>query len=111
MAHAHDEVQVHVLPVDKAKVKKIWTVASIMAIITALEFLIAFTLPHEYKWLRIVIFVGMTILKAFYIVAEFMHLRHEVKTLIWTIILPLIFVVWLITVLIYEGGSVMESRF
>lgn len=110
MGH-HHEIQVQVQPVDKEKIKKIWTVAGIMALITILEFVVAFTLPHEYKWLRISIFVGMTIVKAFYIVAEFMHLRHEVKTLIWSIILPLTFVVWLIIALLYEGGSVMELRY
>jgi cytochrome c oxidase subunit 4 len=46
----------------------------------------------------------MTIVKAFYIVGEFMHLKHEVKTLIWAILLPAIFVVWLLIALIYEGG-------
>ncbi|MDN4165169.1 cytochrome C oxidase subunit IV family protein [Cytophagales bacterium LB-30] len=110
MGH-HHEIQVQVQPVDKEKIKKIWTVAGIMALITILEFVVAFTLPHEYKWLRISIFVGMTIVKAFYIVAEFMHLRHEVKTLIWSIIIPLVFVVWLIIALLYEGGSVMDLRY
>ncbi|MFM6938896.1 MAG: cytochrome C oxidase subunit IV family protein, partial [Aquirufa sp.] len=50
------------------------------------------------------IFSGMTIVKAFYIVGEFMHLKHEVKSLIWMILIPTIFVVWLLTALIYEGG-------
>ena len=110
MGH-HQEIQVQVQPVDKEKIKKIWTVAGYMALITIAEFIVAFTLPHEYKWLRISIFVLMTIVKAFYIVAEFMHLRHEVKTLIWSIIIPLTFVVWLIIALLYEGGSVMELRY
>lgn len=111
MAHGHNEVHVEVLPVDKEKIKKIWTVAGIMALVTILEFVVAFQVPHEFKWIRIGIFIGMTILKAFYIVAEFMHLKHEVKTLIWSIIIPLVFVCWLIAVLIYEGGSVMDARF
>jgi cytochrome c oxidase subunit IV len=54
--------------------------------------------------LRVAIFCGMTIVKAFYIVGEFMHLKHEVKSLIWAVLVPTIFVVWLLIALIYEGG-------
>lgn len=60
--------------------------------------------------LRVFIFVGMTIIKAFYIVAEFMHLKHEVKSLIWAIMLPIIFIIWLLIALMYEGGSIFQLR-
>jgi cytochrome c oxidase subunit IV len=52
----------------------------------------------------VAIFSGMTIVKAFYIVGEFMHLKHEVKTLIWMVLIPTLFVVWLLVALMYEGG-------
>jgi cytochrome c oxidase subunit IV len=55
--------------------------------------------------LRVAIFCGMTIVKAFYIVGEFMHLKHEVKALIWALLIPTIFVVWLLIALIFEGGN------
>jgi len=71
-------------------------------VLTAIEFVIAFTVPAS--TLRVAIFSGMTIVKAFYIVGEFMHLKHEVKSLIWMILIPTIFVVWLLTALMYEGG-------
>ena len=77
-------------------------------IITDLEFAIAFTL-HAGP-LKTAIFVGMTIIKAFYIVGEFMHLKHEMKSLIWTILLPCIFVVWLLLALMMEGGSIFDLR-
>lgn len=86
----------------------IWRTFYILSAVTALEFLIAFTLHHGP--LRISIFVGMTIVKAFYIVGEFMHLKHEVKSLIWAILLPVIFVVWLLIALIVEGGSIFQLR-
>jgi cytochrome c oxidase subunit IV len=54
--------------------------------------------------LRVAIFSGMTIVKAFYIVGEFMHLKHEVKTLIWMVLIPTLFVVWLLAALMFEGG-------
>lgn len=100
--------EVVVQPVDKAKVNGILKVALILGVITALEFLIAFTVPHEFAALRVIIFVGMTIVKAFYIVAEFMHLGHETKVLIWSIMIPLIFVVWLIAALLIQGGAIFN---
>jgi cytochrome c oxidase subunit IV len=102
---------INVQPVDKAKVRKIWKTAGILALVTALEFLIAFTVPLEMQTLRIAIFVAMTIVKAFYIVAEFMHLKYEVKVLIWSILIPMIFVVWLLIALIYEGDAMYQLRF
>ncbi|WP_345268130.1 cytochrome C oxidase subunit IV family protein [Nibrella viscosa] len=86
----------------------IWRTFWILAGITALEFLIAFTMPAG--TLRIAIFCGMTIVKAFYIVGEFMHLKHEVKSLIWSILLPCLFVVWLLVALLVEGGSIFGLR-
>ena len=91
--------------------KVIWRTFWILLIVTLLEFVVAFSLPHEYKTLRIAIFIAMTIVKAFYIVAEFMHLKHEVKSLIWSIMIPMVFVVWLIIALLVEGGSIFQVRY
>ncbi|MBT1705242.1 cytochrome C oxidase subunit IV family protein [Chryseosolibacter indicus] len=112
MAH-HEESHSHVtvLPPDKEKIKKLWTVAGILGIITALEFAVAFLVPHEYANVRVWIFITMTIVKAAYIVGEFMHLRHEAKVLIWSILIPLIFIVWMLVAFIYEGTSISDARF
>jgi cytochrome c oxidase subunit IV len=48
--------------------------------------------------------------KAFYIVGEFMHLKGEVKTLIWAIVVPLAFIVWLIAALLVEGDAILNVR-
>jgi cytochrome c oxidase subunit IV len=104
MAHSHDHHGHQEQVIAPANTKIIWRTFWILLLITLFEFVVAFMVPHEYKWLRIAIFVGMTIVKAAYIIGEFMHLRHEVKTMIWTILLPVIFVVWLIISMIYEGG-------
>jgi cytochrome c oxidase subunit IV len=100
--------QVEVKPADKAKVSKLWRIALILGIVTAFEFLCAFTLPRGV--FLITIFVSLTLVKAFYIVSEFMHLKYEVKTLIWSIIIPTIFVIWLIVALLYEGGYIHSIR-
>ncbi len=103
MTHSEEHVQVTVIPPNKEKIRKLWTVAGILLVITVIEFIVAFTIAHEYKTLRVTTFILLTIVKAAYIVGEFMHLRHEAKVLIWSILIPMTFVVWMIVALIYEG--------
>jgi caa(3)-type oxidase subunit IV len=96
-------------PVDRQKIIGIWKIALILFIITAIEYAFAFMM--DAGTLRNVIFVGLTIVKAFYIVSEFMHLGHEVKGLIYSVILPMLFIIWLIVALVnLEGGAVKDSR-
>ncbi len=91
----------------KPQTKLLWKVFWILLVLTAFEFLIAFGLDSDkFKLTKILIFVIMTIVKAFYIVGTFMHLKDEVKSLIWTVILPAMFVVWLLVALIVEGGYI-----
>lgn len=111
MAHQDQNPQVTVLPPDKEKIKKLWTVAAILGIITAIEFGVAFLVPHEFQTTRVWLFITMTIVKAAYIVGEFMHLRHEAKVLIWAILIPMTFVVWLLIALVYEGMAISDLRF
>ena len=101
MASHSQEPQVTVLPPDKAKIKKLWTVAGILGAVTALEFVIAFALDAGV--FKTALFVGLTIVKAGYIVLEFMHLKYEVKVLFWPILIPMIFVVWMLVAFVYEG--------
>ncbi len=106
---AEEILDIPVQPANKAKIRKIWKVALILAIVTSIEFLFAFTLPRGIMLTSI--FIGLTIVKAYYIVSEFMHLGHEVKVLIWSILLPMIFVIWLIIALIVEGGYIYFQNF
>ena len=109
MAHSEDTPRINVLPPNKEKIKKLWTVAGILGAVTAFEFLIAFTM-HSGP-LKVAIFVGLTIVKAAYIVGEFMHLRYEVKILFWSILIPMIFVVWMLVAFVYEGFAISNARF
>jgi len=109
MAHSEETV-VTVIPPDKERIKKLWMVALILLVITILEFTVAFTIPHEMKNLRVWTFILMTIVKAAYIVGEFMHLRHEAKVLIWSILIPMVFVVWMLVAFVYEGMSIADVR-
>ena len=95
--------------------KSIFRTFWILLGLTAFEFVIAFTKAYYPEWFgiseatvkAIVVstFFVLTIFKAFYIVAEFMHLRYDVKRLGFVILVPFIFIVWLIIGLIWVGGS------
>src|SRR5689334_5511720 len=108
MSHSENDVQVNVLPPDREKIAKLWKVAGILGIVTAIEFVIAFTMHHGP--LKTSIFIGLTIVKAAYIVGEFMHLRYEVKVLFWSILIPMVFVVWMLVAFVYEGIAISAVR-
>ena len=110
MALLEEISQVEVQPANKSNILKLWKIAGILLVVTLIEFVFAFSLPESWKWMKISIFIGLTFVKAFYIVSEFMHLKHETKVLIWSIILPMIFVVWLVIALLYEGGAILGLK-
>ncbi|AEL26035.1 cytochrome C oxidase subunit IV family protein [Cyclobacterium marinum] len=100
--------RLEVIPRDPAKIKKIWFTALILLVITAVEFVLAFTM--ERGLLLYFLFIALTIVKAKYIMMEFMHLGDEVKPLFYSIIVPLIFLVWLIIALMKEGAEIFVMR-
>ncbi len=104
---AHKEPEIVVLPPNKEKIKTLWRVALYLGIVTAIEFVVAFTFPHGA--LKTSIFVFLTIVKAGYIVGEFMHLRYEVKVLFWAVLIPMIFVVWMLVAFVYEGTKMIPN--
>ena len=101
---AHKEPEIVVLPPDQEKIKKLWRVAGILLFVTVIEFVIAFSLPHGPA--KTSLFVLLTIVKAGYIVGEFMHLRYEVKVLFWAVLVPMIFVIWMLVAFVYEGTQI-----
>lgn len=95
-----DHVQTGEIP--KPNTGWIWKTFFVLVGITALEFVFVFLMNPG--TLRNSIFIILTIFKAFFIVAEFMHLKHEVKALIWTILIPMALLVWLLIALVTEGS-------
>ncbi|UBM57271.1 cytochrome C oxidase subunit IV family protein [Marinilongibacter aquaticus] len=94
----------------KPQTKQLWKVFWILLGVTALEFLIAFTVSANSlsgKWFKIGTFIILTFVKSFYIVGTFMHLKDEVKSMIWSVVLPVIFVIWfLVALVLLEGGYI-----
>lgn len=108
MALQENKTTLEVIPRNEEKIKKIWKTALILLILTSIEFVFAFTLPRGL--LLYAIFIGLTIWKAKYIMMEFMHLGEEAKPLFYSIIVPLIFLIWLVIALIREGSDIFMMR-
>ena len=86
----------------KNSTKLIWKTFWILLAITVFEVGIAFTsIPHD---ILIVIFIVLTIVKAYYIVAFFMHLKHEALPLMYSIVLPFVLILFFIIMAIAEGN-------
>tara|TARA_B110000444_G_scaffold168449_1_gene157346 strand:+ start:40 stop:360 length:321 start_codon:yes stop_codon:yes gene_type:complete len=90
----------------------IWKVFWILLFITAFEVALGIIKP---SFLVDTIFLGtkllnhvfiiLTIVKAAYIILEFMHLGHEKQTLKWTILLPaMVLVPYLLFIILSEGA-------
>ena len=111
-AHATTEHPLAPGEIAKPNTAWIWRVFAILVGITAVEFVFVFFMDPG--TLRNTIFIILTIMKAFFIVAEFMHLKHETKGLIWTILVPVSLLIWLLVALITEGsfiGEVLQNMF
>ncbi len=93
-------VQEQGIVVPHATRREIWYAFIILTVITIFEFVIAFTL--ERSVMRTGLFLALTIIKAYYIVAYFMHMRHERVGLVASILLPLIFLIYMVALLMME---------
>ena len=93
--------------------KKIWSVFWILLGITAIEFIIALVfIPRGImgQGFGNVIYIALTLLKAFYIVAYFMHLKFEKVGLIYSILVPTLFIIFFVIWMLYEGNYWMNIR-
>jgi cytochrome c oxidase subunit IV len=87
-------------------VKLIWRTFWILLVVTILEIVAAVTLTgHIPMMILHTFYILMSGAKAFYIVSVFMHLKFEVKYLIITILLPMIFLMFALGVFLAEGTS------
>lgn len=104
-AHAHGE--------PSFSTKAIWRTFWILLVITCIELIIGmFIAPnfHSIKILFNVLYIFLTLIKAFYIVAEFMHLRYELRNLLMTIFVPLFLFLWFIAAFLWDGSSFKDLR-
>jgi cytochrome c oxidase subunit IV len=89
--------------------RKIWVVTAILTIVTIIEVALGSVIKQSSDYWTIIklLFIGLTILKAAYIVLTFMHLGDERKSLKYIILVPYaIFIVYLIFISLYEAGAI-----
>ncbi len=103
-AHAHGE------GMDK---KRIWSVFFVLLALTALEFLIALGFVHHWAILHkgplvTTIYIILTLVKAYYIVAFFMHLKFEKSSFIVTCSIVFLFIIYFIVLMLIEGDYLLH---
>lgn len=115
MAHEHKLAIFRGLLKFKSNTQKIWGVLIFLSLVTAVEVLLGIFKPESLNakvlgmkllnW----IFIILTIVKAYYIAWDFMHLRDEKsglrRAVVWTGIFLMAYIVF---ILLQEGGYVFN---
>ena len=116
MDHAVSSAEITFAHPGASGTKHIWKVFWILLLITVAELGLGLSIygfihnPGLAKSLVKGIIVILSLAKAFYIVASFMHLGDEIKNMIMTIVVPLMLFIWFITAFLYEGNSWRNMR-
>ena len=114
MAHDHKLEIFRGLIKFKSNTQKIWGVLILLSIVTTVEVVLGIIKPHALtsnyllgmkllNW----IFITLTLVKAYYITWDFMHMRDERSSLrravVWT---PIFLVSYLLFILLFEADYV-----
>lgn len=99
----------------KSNTQKIWGVLIFLSIVTIIEVVLGYIKPAALNevvlGLKILnwIFIILTLVKAYYITWDFMHMRDEVKGLrravVWT---GVFLILYLVAILLVEGDYIYE---
>ena len=99
----------------KSNVQKIWGVLIFLSIVTIVEVALGIIKPeilmNTFLSMKLInwIFLILTIIKAYYITWDFMHVRDEKPFLKNTIILPLLILIpFLLFILLWEGSYIFD---
>ena len=114
MAHEHKLEIFRGLVKFSSNTRKIWGVLVFLSIVTAIEVALGITKPAVLTGNYLVgmkllnwIFIVLTLVKAYYIAWDFMHLRDEKSSLrravVWT---PIFLVSYLIFILLFEADYI-----
>ncbi|MGB5378830.1 cytochrome C oxidase subunit IV family protein [Muriicola sp.] len=98
----------------KSNTQKIWGVLIFLSVVTTIEVALGITKPHilvanTFVGMKLLnwIFIILTLVKAYYIAWDFMHLRDEKSSLrraiVWT---PILLVSYLIFILLFEADYI-----
>jgi cytochrome c oxidase subunit IV len=93
--------------------KAVWRTFWILLCITVFELIVAIVYYETHFFPKHIlngVFIIMTLAKAFFIVAEFMHLGHEIRNLIMTIAIPACLFIWFLIAFMWDGSSFHDLR-
>jgi cytochrome c oxidase subunit 4 len=102
MQHTEEHLEHTETPHDMKS--QIWKTFWILFALTIVDIALYFMLLSNHSIIKNWVFIILGVVKAYYIVGVFMHMKFERKTLMYTIILPMLFVVFLVTLMIVEGN-------
>ena len=95
--------------------QKIWGVLTFLSIVTTIEVILGIVKPQilMIPFIRVKllnwIFIVLTLVKAYYIAWDFMHIRDEKSGLQNAIVLPLIILIpYLIFIILHEGNYIFD---
>ncbi|GHC42113.1 cytochrome C oxidase subunit IV family protein [Ulvibacter litoralis] len=116
MAHEHKLEIFRGLLKFKSNVSKIWGVFVLLSIITIVEVILGiirpdFLVDHHFLAMRLLnwVFIILTLVKAYYITWDFMHMRDEKSGLRRSVIWTAIFLIcYLVLILLIEGDYIYE---
>ena len=116
MADAHNLEIFRGLIKFKSNTQKIWGVLILLSIVTTVEVILGIIKPdvlmQSFLSMKLLnwIFIIVTIVKAYYITWDFMHMRDETPTLrrvvVWTAIFLICYLLW---ILIQEAGYIFNT--
>ena len=100
----------------KSNVQKIWGVFLLLSIITIVEVILGIIKPAYLVETRLIytkllnwIFIILTLVKAYYITWDFMHMRDETKMLRRMVVWTAVFLIcYLIVILLVEGDYIFN---
>jgi len=99
--------------------KSILKVLAILSFITIVEVIFALyvlvwneppTNAEPMYWIYRVSMIVLTLLKAFFIVAEFMHMWYEVRRFVFYTLITTTLLFWFILALLWEGNFFLDNR-
>jgi len=97
----------------KSQVAAVWKATGWLTLITIAEVVIALLwLKFEFmpRIMLNILLIAASLLKAFYIIAEFMHLKYEKRALALSILVPMVLFIWGIIAFLIEGDSIKHLR-
>ena len=116
MAHEHKLAIFRGLLKFKSNERKIWGVFAFLSVVTIVEVALGIIKPASLIETRFLamkllnwIFILLTLVKAYYITWDFMHMRDELKSLRRAVVWTAVFLIcYLVLILLIEGDYIFD---